>query len=165
MSSTASLADELPMVADGINTVRERLAARHPNFATAVEKERRVDAMCQALRGELRDQRRKAGLDQAELAALLDVTQSAISKLESGSSDIGVKTLFRYAEALGLRLEFSMVPLHAPAAAQPARNDQLVLPENLPPAAAAAFQQAQENLQRASTEILSKAMEEIAAAA
>ena len=50
----------------------------------------------------LRDQRRKAGLNQADAAQLLNVPQSTISKMESGERSLLFFELFAYAEALGI---------------------------------------------------------------
>ncbi len=47
--------------------------------------------------------RARAGLTQAELAARMGTTQSAIARLESGGRLPSMKTLIRYAEATGTR--------------------------------------------------------------
>lgn len=52
--------------------------------------------------------RRAAGTTQAELAATLNVTQSAISQLEQGR-DVKLSTLQAYIEALGAQLELTAV--------------------------------------------------------
>jgi len=49
-----------------------------------------------------------AGFTQAELAATLDVSQSAISQLEQGR-DVKLSTLQAYIEALGAELELTAV--------------------------------------------------------
>jgi transcriptional regulator with XRE-family HTH domain len=53
----------------------------------------------------MRDARRAAGLTQAELAARLGITQSAIAKLEREGSNPTVKTLDRVLRATGHRLQ------------------------------------------------------------
>lgn len=50
----------------------------------------------------LRDQRRKAGLNQTDAAQLLNVPQSTISKMESGERSMLLFELFSYAEAFGI---------------------------------------------------------------
>jgi transcriptional regulator with XRE-family HTH domain len=45
----------------------------------------------------------RAGLSQAELAARMGTSQSAIARLESGQTLPSTKTLLRYAEATGSR--------------------------------------------------------------
>jgi transcriptional regulator with XRE-family HTH domain len=58
----------------------------------------------QALVAALRDVRLRKGLSQADVAAQTGTTQSAIARLESGSSDPRLSTVQRYAEAVGARL-------------------------------------------------------------
>lgn len=57
---------------------------------------------------ELWELRHAEAVSQAELAGRLEVTQSAISKLEH-SEDVRVSTLRQYLEALGARLELVAV--------------------------------------------------------
>ena len=52
--------------------------------------------------------RHAEAISQAELAGRLDVTQSAVSKLEH-AEDVRVSTLREYLEALGARLELVAV--------------------------------------------------------
>lgn len=56
--------------------------------------------------------RRRAGLDQSELARRLDVTRQQVSYLESGNADLRTSTLSSWARALDLRLE--LVPNDEP---------------------------------------------------
>ncbi len=53
----------------------------------------------------IRDARRAAGLTQAELAARLGISQSAIAKLEREGSNPTVETLDRTLRATGFRLQ------------------------------------------------------------
>ena len=55
--------------------------------------------------------RAEAGLTQAEVAARVGTTQSAIARLESGAQahSPSIATLQRYAHALGYRLEIKLV--------------------------------------------------------
>jgi transcriptional regulator with XRE-family HTH domain len=55
--------------------------------------------------------RAEAGLTQAEVAARVGTTQSAIARLESGAQkhSPSIATLQRYAQALGYRLEIKLV--------------------------------------------------------
>lgn len=55
--------------------------------------------------------RAESGLTQAEVAARVGTTQSAIARLESASSghSPSIATLQRYAQALGCRLEVRLV--------------------------------------------------------
>ena len=56
----------------------------------------------------LHNLRRAAGMTQAQLAATLNVSQSAISQLEQGR-DVKLSTLQAYIEALGAELELTAV--------------------------------------------------------
>ncbi|HVC22802.1 MAG TPA: helix-turn-helix domain-containing protein [Candidatus Dormibacteraeota bacterium] len=48
------------------------------------------------------------GLSQTEVAARMGTSQSAVARLESGSADIRLSTLERYAAALDQRLEWRL---------------------------------------------------------
>lgn len=50
---------------------------------------------------ELAAQRQVAGLSQTEVAARMGTSQSAVARLESGTSDVRASTLERYAAAVG----------------------------------------------------------------
>jgi ribosome-binding protein aMBF1 (putative translation factor) len=54
---------------------------------------------------QLVDARKKAGLSQAEVARRMDVPQSAVVRLESGTHSPTLTTLSRYATAIGVKLE------------------------------------------------------------
>lgn len=62
---------------------------------------------------ELLKARASAGLTQAQLAERIGTTQSAVSRLESGSAahSPSIATLQRYASALGFRVEVRFVKL------------------------------------------------------
>lgn len=53
--------------------------------------------------------RKKAGLSQHELAKKLNMTQSNIARIESGSENISLSTLNRIAETLNKKLEIRFV--------------------------------------------------------
>lgn len=46
--------------------------------------------------------RRKSGLTQERVADLMGISQSAVARIESGSRDLHLSTLRRYAQAVGL---------------------------------------------------------------
>jgi len=46
-------------------------------------------------------QRQAAGLSQTEVAARMGTSQSAVARLESGTTDVRASTLERYAAAIG----------------------------------------------------------------
>jgi ribosome-binding protein aMBF1 (putative translation factor) len=52
--------------------------------------------------------RLRAGLSQAELAARMGTSQSAIARLESGQTLPSTKTLLRFAQATGSRFEIRL---------------------------------------------------------
>ena len=94
-----------------VDSLRERLAKKFPEYAEAVESEREAEEFCLAIRQELRRRRKQKKLDQAEMAELMDLTQSAVSKLERGRGDIGLKSIYRYAATLGLQPIVVFAPL------------------------------------------------------
>lgn len=58
--------------------------------------------------GELLRARMRAGLSQAELAARMGTSQSAIARLESGQTLPSTKTLLRFAQATGSRFQIRL---------------------------------------------------------
>ncbi len=71
---------------------------------------REFDALEQefAIASELIRARARARLSQAELAARMGTSQSAIARLESGQTLPSTKTLLRYAEATGSKVELRL---------------------------------------------------------
>jgi transcriptional regulator with XRE-family HTH domain len=61
-----------------------------------------------ALRDELVEGRRALGLSQTQVAARMGTSQSAVARLETGTSDVLMSTIDRYATALGRRLAWSL---------------------------------------------------------
>jgi ribosome-binding protein aMBF1 (putative translation factor) len=57
---------------------------------------------------ELLQARLRAGLSQAELAALMSTSQSTIARLESGQALPSTKTLLRFAKATGSRIQLRL---------------------------------------------------------
>jgi transcriptional regulator with XRE-family HTH domain len=62
----------------------------------------------QALTGELVELRRGLGLSQTQVAARMGTSQSAVARLETGTADVLMSTVERYASALGRRLEWTL---------------------------------------------------------
>ena len=56
------------------------------------------------------NRRRERGLSQADLAALVGTTQSAIARLESGGRPPRIDTLLRIADALDCDLHVELTP-------------------------------------------------------
>lgn len=107
----------------GIAALRRRLAAEHADFAAAADAEAEGERFCAAIRRELQAVRRDRKLQQEDVAKRLNLTQSAISKIETGQGDIGLRTLHRYARALGLRPVMTLVPEEEAEAAEAVQED------------------------------------------
>jgi transcriptional regulator with XRE-family HTH domain len=60
------------------------------------------------LASELTSRRVLLGLSQTEVAARMGTSQSAVARLESGSSDLRLSTLERYAGALDQQLDWRL---------------------------------------------------------
>lgn len=87
------------------------LAARHKDFASGFESEITLQGICDAVRLQLVEMRKAAGLRQEELAERLGMGQSAVSRLERGTGDIGLATIARYAAAIGVRPVIAFAPV------------------------------------------------------
>ena len=78
-------------------------ARRHPTvfpgFREMAERRRSVSGQLLALRKEM-------GLSQAEVAARMGTSQSAVARFEAGDLDVRLSTVERYSTALGARLEW-----------------------------------------------------------
>ena len=61
-----------------------------------------------ALTDELVELRRGLGLSQTQVAARMGTSQSAVARLETGTADVLVSTVERYASALGRRLDWTL---------------------------------------------------------
>lgn len=57
---------------------------------------------------ELAAQRQAIGLSQTEIAARMGTSQSAVARLESGTTDVRASTLERYAAAVGGRITWKL---------------------------------------------------------
>jgi len=61
-----------------------------------------------ALSDELVERRRALGLSQTQVAARMGTSQSAVARIETGTSDLLMSTVDRYASALGWRLGWTL---------------------------------------------------------
>jgi predicted transcriptional regulator len=61
-----------------------------------------------ALTDALVTRRVELGLSQTEVAARMGTSQSAVARLESGSADVRLSTIERYAAALGQLLDWKL---------------------------------------------------------
>jgi transcriptional regulator with XRE-family HTH domain len=87
---------------EGLAGFRDRLRAEIPEITDALDVEEWAEAYCDAVRDAMRARRRAAGLDQRAVARAMDISQSAVSRLENGRGDLGLKSLYRYARAIGI---------------------------------------------------------------
>ena len=81
-----------------LSALRERLALADPGFSDAARVEQDAEAFCQNIRDDLKRYRLDKGFHQRDLARLLDLSQSAISKVENGKGDLSLKTLYRLSD-------------------------------------------------------------------
>ncbi len=72
-----------------------------PGFAEMARRRR-------SLTEELVSRRVHLGLSQTEVAARMGTSQSAVARLESGTADLRLSTLERYAAALGQVLDWKL---------------------------------------------------------
>jgi transcriptional regulator with XRE-family HTH domain len=71
---------------------------------------REANTFVQSVRADLATHRKFAGLNQEAVGRKLDLSQSAVSKIEKGDGDLSLKTLHRFAEAIGYRPVVLMIP-------------------------------------------------------
>jgi predicted transcriptional regulator len=69
---------------------------------------RQMSERRRALSDELVELRRDLGLSQTQVAARMGTSQSAVARLETGTSDVMMSTVERYASALGRRLDWTI---------------------------------------------------------
>jgi ribosome-binding protein aMBF1 (putative translation factor) len=81
--------------------------ARNPEFPKLME----AAARRRALLRELGKIRQRHGRSQTALAAEMETSQSSVARLETSSGDARVSTLDRYAQALGFRVQWHLLPL------------------------------------------------------
>ena len=67
--------------------------------------EKAAESVALSVLHELIDARKKADLTQVDVAGRMNVSQSAIVRLESGTHSPTLSTLSRYAAAIGVKLE------------------------------------------------------------
>jgi predicted transcriptional regulator len=71
---------------------------------------REAAARRRAVIEELAAARREQGLSQTVVAARMDTSQSVVARLESGSVDVRLSTLERYAAAVGRAVDLRIRP-------------------------------------------------------
>lgn len=84
---------------------------------------REMAARRRALSEDLLSRRISLGLTQTEVAARMGTSQSAVARVEAGSSDVRLSTIERYAAAVGHVVEWSLSePPVAPPGADASRG-------------------------------------------
>lgn len=91
------------------SSLDEPLNVEFGNVGTATRDEfdRETEAFC--LARTLKEERKRAGLTQEELADKIGTKKTYISRLENGKADIQLSTLFRIFEGLGKRVSLTIL--------------------------------------------------------
>ena len=91
------------------SSLDELLNVEFGNVGTATRDEfdRETEAFC--LARTLKEERKRAGLTQEELADKIGTKKTYISRLENGKADIQLSTLFRIFEGLGKRVSLTII--------------------------------------------------------
>jgi predicted XRE-type DNA-binding protein len=108
----------------GVRTERAVMRWADQQLAHDTHLARQVESLLNAMRLEqdLVALRKARGLSQGQLAKLLRVSQPRIAKIESGAvRNLELKTLVRYAAALGARVRIELSNGRAPARPAQAR--------------------------------------------
>jgi transcriptional regulator with XRE-family HTH domain len=102
---------------DDLDQLIDEFADADPDVRSRVEAalERRV------LARELAARRRAAGLTQVELAQRMGTSQAQVTRFESGA-DTRMSTVSRYAAALGVKLDWTITPVHRTATSRKRRR-------------------------------------------
>jgi seryl-tRNA synthetase len=95
---------EEPDVLDELIAERTARNPDFPNLLKAAERRR-------ALLRELADVRARRSQSQTAVAAEMKTSQSSVARLEGSAGDARLSTVDRYAEALGFRIQWHLLPL------------------------------------------------------
>lgn len=90
-------------------TFDELLDAEYGKLGTPERNKYEDDAQTFILAECLKDERKKAGLTQEQLAERIGTKKSYISKLENGHADVQLSTLFRIFNGLGKRVAVTVL--------------------------------------------------------
>ena len=91
------------------SNLNELLNVEFGNVGTAEREEfdKETEAFC--LAQTLKEERKRAGLTQEELAEKIGTKKTYISRIENGKADIQLNTLFRIFEGLGKRVSLTIL--------------------------------------------------------
>jgi len=92
--------------ADFLDELISERAKRNPEFPSMVDAASRR----RRLLAELAERRRVDERSQTAIAAAMASSQSSIARLETSATDARLSTVDRYAEALGYRVQFHLIP-------------------------------------------------------
>ncbi|HEY7359035.1 MAG TPA: helix-turn-helix transcriptional regulator [Ktedonobacterales bacterium] len=87
---------------DDLDTYIAERTAKNPAFPQLMEAARRQRLLLR----ELAEKREELGLSQAEVAARMGTSQSALARLERGEGNPTLATVERYASAMGKKIEW-----------------------------------------------------------
>lgn len=88
------------------NQVRQQVIEELPPATTNIVRE---------VIGKLRQQREQQGLSLSDMEQRSGITRANLCRLENEGRNIQLRTLERYARALGCRIEMNLVPVNIPA--------------------------------------------------
>ncbi len=91
------------------NTLDELLDAEYGVKGTAEREKFDEETRAFCLAETLKEERRRAGLTQEQLAEKIGTKKTYISRLENGKADVQLSTLFRIFEGLGRRVSLTIL--------------------------------------------------------
>lgn len=103
------------MKRDFLEEIVEERTDRNSDFPRLVD----AAARRRSLLKELAEMRESRGRSQTAIAAEMKSSQSSVARLEGSAFDARLSTIDRYAEALGFRIQWHLLPLEAAAAEPP----------------------------------------------
>lgn len=93
----------------GCHTFNEILDCEYGKPGTPERDKFEREAEAFVLAERMKEERKKAGLTQEQLAARIGTKKSYISRLENGKADVQLSTLFKIFQGLGKRVSVSIV--------------------------------------------------------
>ena len=100
---------------DALDELIAERTARNPDFPKLLEAAERRRALLKELAG-VRQRRKQS---QTAVAAEMKTSQSSVARLEGFAGDARLSTVDRYAEALGFRIQWHLLPLEGSEAEPP----------------------------------------------
>lgn len=98
---------------DFLDEIIEERSAKNPEFSQLIDAAVRRRSLLKQL-GEMREVKQQS---QTSLAAEMQTSQSSIARLEGSASDARLSTIDRFAEALGYRIQWHLLPVQESASA------------------------------------------------